>query len=336
MTIQSISAEILPPASACPPIDIKINDTILGTVVTMSEWIRNELNRLQNNVRPRHCEHYSELVALIEEPKLFESLKAEAPPLPPMFIHQDIDEEEEEDEEEEDDEMDTQDDYEEEDEDGEEGDGSNDNEEEEIRHTVDITREEADKDTMKGVIHNIDIQSDNIPVTADDATAINTSNTATTTFTTPKLNHASTLTKSTNTNNVKKHIKPLPPTWLCRIFIEIMRYCGRVTSVTINNAPQLLLTEFDRLRLNVKLGKAINATEFREKLSAILFGEVQMTEHLVKCWKLMCEWVTRPPLNNHQNAMKWIEMSLSAYIAAQRVIIKEYLVLRKQQQKKKI
>jgi hypothetical protein len=119
------------------------------------------------------------------------------------------------------------------------------------------------------------------------------------------------------------------PTTLCRVFLEMMRYCGRVGATT-NHAPRLLLSEFDKLRQDVKEKKAIHAIEFREKLSKILFGKIQMTEYLIKCWKFMCEWVTRPPLYHHDHAMKWVEMTLSAFLAARRLFLGE--CIREQQQ----
>lgn len=259
----------LVPATSCPPDPIQFNDTVTGTVVTMTEWIANELYRLQNNVRPRHCEHYEELVELIQEPKLLDSVKVAPPPLP---VYNDQ-------------------------EDDLEYDDDDDNDQEE------------ENDTNR---------QDNIPAETDTiATKI-------------KTNNIPTIYKSI----YNKNVKPSPSTvLLCRVFIEIMRYCGRVGTQT--NAPRLLLTEFEKLRQDMKLGNTINAIAFRENLLKILFGKIQMTEHLVKCWKLLCEWVTGTPLEEHQHAMKWIEMSLKAYIAAQRFVFAEHIIMRKYQQEQK-
>ncbi|KAI8058670.1 uncharacterized protein B0P05DRAFT_478660 [Gilbertella persicaria] len=87
------------------------------------------------------------------------------------------------------------------------------------------------------------------------------------------------------------------------------------------NSPKSLLNQFEKLRLQVKLGHSIYVNEFREKLHDILFGRIQMTENLVHAWRLMCEWVTRPPINNHQNAVKWVDLTLGAYINAQKFYI---------------
>lgn len=219
----------LAPPSSCPPDPVRFNDTVTGTVVTMTEWIANELYRLQNNVRPRHCEHYEELVELIQEPKLLDSLTVPPPPLA-------------------------------------------------IKH-------------------------DNIPAEA------------------PIIPRASTTVKPSTVV-------------LCRVFIEIMRYCGRVGTQS-NNAPRLLLSEFEKLRQDIKLENAVNAIAFRENLLKILFGKIQMTEQLVKCWKFLCEWVTGSPLQEEQNAAKWIEISLNGYIAAQRFVFAEHIIMRKNHQEKK-
>lgn len=113
-----------------------------------------------------------------------------------------------------------------------------------------------------------------------------------------------------------------------------MRYCGRVGTQT-NNAPRLLLSEFEKLRQDIKLENAVNAIAFRENLLKILFGKIQMTEQLVKCWKFLCEWVTGSPLQEEQNAAKWIEISLNGYIAAQRFVFAEHIIMRKNHQEKK-
>lgn len=119
------------------------------------------------------------------------------------------------------------------------------------------------------------------------------------------------LTKSAATSS--------PPSWLCRVFIELMRYCNRITIQ--DNAPKLLLYEFEQLRININLGRTIHIDEFRDNLSKILFGKIQMTEHLVQVWKLMCEWVTKPPLHTHQNATRWLDLTLCAFIAAEQLFI---------------
>ncbi|KAI9470683.1 MAG: hypothetical protein EXX96DRAFT_365830 [Benjaminiella poitrasii] len=167
-------------------LSIKLNDLITGTVVTMDEWIQNEIYRLKNNVKPRHCQNYSELADMLQED-------------PCRFQH----------------------------------------------------NEQA--------------------------------------------------------------VTP-PPAWLCQVFIELMRYCVQEHSAL--HAPRLLLAEFDQLRIDVNLGKPIDLRQVRERLWSILFGQVQLTEHLVKVWKLMCEWVTQPSLHNHQLASRWLDLSLRAYLIA--------------------
>lgn len=113
---------------------------------------------------------------------------------------------------------------------------------------------------------------------------------------------------------------------LCGIFVRIMRYCSRTKTM---NAPRLFLNEFEKLRLEVKLGNIVNAIIFRESLLKILFGKVQMTKQLAECWRLACKWVTVEPLNDQKNALRWIEISLNAYIAAQQVVITEHIFMRK-------
>ncbi|KAI9263913.1 hypothetical protein EDC94DRAFT_517972 [Helicostylum pulchrum] len=115
--------------------------------------------------------------------------------------------------------------------------------------------------------------------------------------------------------------------FLCRVFIEIMRYCSRAGTST--NAPRLFLNEFEKLCQEVKLGNTVNAIAFRENLLKILFGKIQMAEQLVQCWKFACEWVTGALLNTQKNALYWIEINLNAYIAAQRVVISEHIFMRK-------
>ncbi|KAG2199670.1 hypothetical protein INT47_005195 [Mucor saturninus] len=224
--------------SSCPPDPVRFNDTVTGTVVTMTEWIANELYRLQNNVRPRHCEHYEELVELIQEPKLLDSLTVPSQPPPPLPVYDDEDDDEE--------------------------------------------SEDSEK-------------SDNIPAEA---------------------------TKPTHA------VKP-STVILCRVFIEIIRYCSRVGGPQSNHAPRLLLTEFEKLRQDKKLSNAVNPIAFRENLLKILFGKIQMTEQLVKCWKYLCEWVAVSRLDQ----TTWIEMSLNGYIAAQRFILAEHYIMRKYQKR---
>lgn len=217
--------------SSCPPDPVRFNDTVEGTVVTMTEWIANELYRLQNNVRPRHCEHYEELVELIQEPKLLDSLTVPPSAPPPLPVYNDDDEEEE---------------------------------------------------------------GDNIPAEA------------------------------TQTQTAVKPTSVI----LCRVFIEIIRYCSRVGTQS-NHAPRLLLIEFEKLRQDKKLSNTVNPILFRENLLKILFGKIQMTEQLVKCWKYLCEWVAVSRLDQ----TTWIQMSLNGYIAAQRFILAEHYIMRKYQKR---
>ncbi|KAF1802046.1 hypothetical protein FB192DRAFT_1325727 [Mucor lusitanicus] len=213
-----------------PPPVIRLNDLISGTVVTMDEWIKNEIYRLQHNIKPRHFENYSELAEMLhEDPGRFQHhYHHHLPPpcLPEEFVHS----------------------------------GNDDN-----------------------AIYQTHQQN-------------------------------------TQLNPLKRPAAaPSPPFWLCRVFIELMRYCDRTTIQ--DNAPKLLLYEFEQLRNNLSLGKTIDIDEFRDSLSKILFGKIQMTEHLVQVWKLMCQWVTKPPLHTHQNATRWLDLTICAFIAAERLFI---------------
>ncbi|KAG2235815.1 hypothetical protein INT48_003927 [Thamnidium elegans] len=76
----------LAPPTSCPPDACKIKDTLNNTVVTITEWISSELYRIQNDVRPRHCENYEQLTEIIVDTRLLEPLQVAAPPLP---IHDD-------------------------------------------------------------------------------------------------------------------------------------------------------------------------------------------------------------------------------------------------------
>lgn len=245
------------------PSVIRLNDLISGTVVTMDEWIKNEIYRLQNNIKPRHFQNYSELAEMLhEDPGRFQHhyhhhLPPPPPCLPEDFVHSGSDSDEEEDEQQ------------------AGGDQQHDlNEPEEDEDEED----EEDEQDQDGQTHQQNTQ----------------------------LNP---LVKSAAT----------PPSWLCRVFFELMRYCDRIAIQ--DNAPKLLLYEFEQLRITMKLGKTIHIDKFRDNLSRILFGKIQMTEHLVQVWKLMCEWVTKPPLHTHQNATRWLDLTLSAFVTAERLFI---------------
>ncbi|CAO3636017.1 unnamed protein product [Mucor hiemalis] len=277
----------LPPANHCPPraINDRINDTVSGTVVTVNEWLRNELLRLQNNIRPRHCETYDVLVSFIVDPRLLEPLKAPNP-CPLMFtlpLNSFTSEEEDED-----------------------GDDIEEHDEENIEEWDEVEAGSSDEEGSEEDESDDDMIDDdhskNIPIILS--------------ATSHQCQHGP------NLPSFQTHRKL--STTLCRVFLEMMRYCGKV-STTINNAPRLLLSEFDKLRQDVKNKQAINAVEFRDKLLKLLFGKIQMTEYLIKCWKFICEWVTRPPLQNQTHARKWIEMTLSAFVAAKKLFLKEHI-----------
>ncbi|KAI8364616.1 hypothetical protein BD560DRAFT_425473 [Blakeslea trispora] len=236
---------------------MKLNDLVSGKVVTMNEWLCNEIYRLKNNLRPRHFESYGELVEMIQEdPGRFQVGNASLPPstINTLTVNPNI--------------------------------------------TVDISAEplntEKDQSRYEELVDDDTIDScmnfTNIPLT---------------------------------TEYPIQHTKPTlqPPVWLCKTFINLMEYCDKTNYVTYSNQPELLLREFEELRLIVKLGNSIDINKFRQRLCDILFGKIQMTESLVHTWRMMCEWVTRPPVNNHQNAVKWANLTLGAYIAAQRYYI---------------
>ncbi|GAN08934.1 hypothetical protein MAM1_0233c08454 [Mucor ambiguus] len=253
-----------------PPV-IRLNDLISGTVVTMDEWIKNEIYRLQHNIKPRHFENYSELAEMLhEDPGRFQHhyhhhLPPPLPCLPEEFVHSTSDSDQEEEAGVDSTEQD-QNDLDQEEEEGE-----------------DDEEEDADEDT-----------NDAIDQTYQQHTQL-----------TPLMKSAA--------------ATPSPPSWLCRVFFELMRYCDRITIQ--DNAPKLLLYEFKQLRNNMNIGKTIYIDEFRDNLSKILFGKIQMTEHLVQVWKLMCEWVTKPPLHTHQNATRWLNLTLCAFITAEQLFI---------------
>jgi hypothetical protein len=262
-----------------PPPEIKLNDMIDGTVKTMDEWIKNELYRIRNNIKPRHFDDYCQLVDMVNEDMIRYKAQCEPPPsmaLPPRFVPFALYNEDE----------DVEEKYM-----GEDG----------------CDTEDEDEDS------NDDEQED---TDEDEETCIN--------------QQEQYITKSNNSiipnhSNINHKQQTIQPTWLCRAFIEIMRYC----SVTKNNqAPKLLLIEFDKLRQDIKLGKRVNVIEFRESLQKILFGKIQMTENLVKFWRLMCDWVTGPHLNSQEHALEWVNVSLNVYIAAQRLFITEVVMLR--------
>ncbi|KAK4513953.1 uncharacterized protein ATC70_005960 [Mucor velutinosus] len=249
-----------------PPV-IRLNDLISGTVVTMDEWIKNEIYRLQHNIKPRHCQNYSELAEMLhEDPGRFQHhyhqhLPPPPPCLPEEFVHSGSDSDEE-----------------------------------------DYDEQQAGVDSMDHD-HDEDEEEDGEDADEDDKDATDQTHQQHTQL----------------TPLVKSAATPSPPSWLCRVFIELMRYCDRITIQ--DNAPKLLLYEFQQLRINMSLGKTIDIDEFRDSLSNILFGKIQMTEHLVQVWKLMCEWVTKPPLHTHQNAIRWLDLTLCAFIAAEQLFI---------------
>ncbi|GAA5812277.1 hypothetical protein MFLAVUS_005728 [Mucor flavus] len=278
-----LSLKDLAPPNSCPPDACKIKDTLTNTVVTITEWISNELYRIQNDVRPRHCENYEQLTEIIVDTRLLEPLRVAPPPLP-IFSGQEIIR------------MD-QDDYD---------DDDDDNEGEEDEDTDEDQEDEAEAEEEQDET----IQED-IPVETAAATNNNTIHNKIIPTSCIKINNA--------------HLKTYG--FLCRVFIEIMRYCSRAGTST--NAPRLFLNEFEKLCQEVKLGNTVNAIAFRENLLKILFGKIQMAEQLVQCWKFACEWVTGAPLNNQKNALHWIEINLNAYIAAQRVVISEHIIMRK-------
>ncbi|KAL9537655.1 hypothetical protein MBANPS3_011579 [Mucor bainieri] len=222
-----------------PPI-IRLNDLISGTVVTMDEWIKNEIYRLQHNIKPRHFQNYSELAEMLhEDPGRFQHhyhhhLPPPPPPssLPDEFVHSASDSDEEE----------------------EAGTDTM----EQDQHALDHDEEDGDDDDEDEEEEEEEEDDDND--TTDQTHQQHTQ-------LTPLMKSAAAAT-------------PSPPSWLCRVFIELMRYCDRITIQ--DNAPKLLLYEFEQLRNNMNLGKTIRIDEFRDNLSRILFGKIQMTEHLVQ------------------------------------------------------
>ncbi|CAO3692744.1 unnamed protein product [Rhizopus stolonifer] len=56
-----------------PPYEVQLKDFISGQTISLNEWIQHELFRIQNNIEPRHCQSYSELVQVIEEPSRFQT-----------------------------------------------------------------------------------------------------------------------------------------------------------------------------------------------------------------------------------------------------------------------
>lgn len=213
---------------------MKLNDLINGTVVTMDEWVQNEIYRLRNNVEPRHFKDYSELVYMFEDPSRFQVLNMRPlnppPPPPPELIFS----------------------------------------------SVQTDDDDDDEDLLE--MEQVHTQE----------------------------NH--------NTN-----IPSIPPLWLCKAFIELIRYCDKLPSGTMNE-PKKLLLAFEELQYNIHSGKVIHVNQFREQLSTILFGKIQLTEHLVTVWKSICEWVTKPPIHNHHTALRWIDLTMSAYMTAQKFV----------------
>lgn len=204
-----------------PPPVMKLNDLINGTVVTLDEWVQNEIYRLRNNVEPRHFKDYSELVYMFEDPSRFQVLNIKPPAPPPP----------------------------------------------ELIFSVPTDDDDDDEDILEE----------------------------------PTMDQS------------------IPPLWLCKAFIELMRYCDKLPSGTING-PKTLLLAFEEIQHNIHSGKVINVNQFREQLSTVLFGSIQLTEHLVTVWKSICEWVTKPPIHNHHTALRWLDLTMSAYITAQNFV----------------
>ncbi|KAG1145985.1 hypothetical protein G6F37_005109 [Rhizopus arrhizus] len=55
--------------------EVQLKDFITGQIMSLNEWIKHELVRIQNKIEPRHCQSYSELIQVIEEPFRFQSDK---------------------------------------------------------------------------------------------------------------------------------------------------------------------------------------------------------------------------------------------------------------------
>ncbi|KAI8885385.1 hypothetical protein K501DRAFT_284346 [Backusella circina FSU 941] len=133
---------------------------------------------------------------------------------------------------------------------------------------------------------------------------------------------------NSETQNKYKSMSP-PPIWLCRVFVDLIRYCNRgSTTIHTTSAPRLLLNEFEKLRNDKRSGKAIDVQLFKKKLLTILFGKIQLTQYLVKSWKAMCEWVSNYQIDD----IEWLELSQNAYFIAQRLCIYETTHHRLQQQ----
>lgn len=257
---------------------MRLNDLITGTVVTMDEWVQNEIYRLRNNIKPRHFKDYSELVYMFEDPSRFQALSGILPPAPPELIYNvptdDDDDEDIEDEEDEDNIYNTH-----------------------IQPVNNYTHfptinkhKQAIKQEFQDDMYDMEDEED----MSDEEDEI----------VPPTTLNDQLLT---------------PPVWLCKAFIELMRYCDKMPP-TMLHEPKRLLLEFEKLQHEVNAGQIINVNQFRKQLTTILFGKIQLTEHLVTVWKLICEWVTRPPIHNHQNALRWIDLSLSAYITAKNIM----------------
>lgn len=130
------------------------------------------------------------------------------------------------------------------------------------------------------------------------------------------------------TQSKSKTMSP-PPIWLCRMFVDLIRYCNRgSTTIHTTSAPKLLLNEFEKIGNDKRRGSTINIQLFKERLLAILFGKIQLTQYLVKSWKAMCEWVSNSQIHDSE----WLELSQNAYFIAQRLCIYETTHHRLQQQ----
>ncbi|KAI8885824.1 hypothetical protein K501DRAFT_331683 [Backusella circina FSU 941] len=151
----------------------------------------------------------------------------------------------------------------------------------------------------------------------DDTDSINTTTTTTTT--------TSTNTNTTNNTNTTTATKPSssPPLWLCKVFAELLRYCKRASKQV--SAPKMLLNEFEKIRNDIKLGNTVDVRLFKEKLLTILFGKIQMPQHLVPAWKQMCEWVY-----TSMDEQSWLKLTLNAYTVAHKLCITEILLRHRQ------
>jgi hypothetical protein len=129
-----------------------------------------------------------------------------------------------------------------------------------------------------------------------------------------------TATNTTISNTTNTTVKPSssPPLWLCKAFAELLRYCKRASKQV--SAPKMLLNELEKVRNDIKLGTTVDIRSFKEKLLTILFGKIQMPQHLVPAWKQMCEWVY-----TSIDEQSWLKLTLNAYVVAQKLCITEII-----------